>query len=195
MGLILASHSPRRKELLERITPCFSVVDSQVEERRDPAWAVDELPRQLALQKALAVSCRFPKDWVIGADTIVALGDTVLGKPRDAADAAAMLRQLSGKTHLVYTGVAFCRGGKAAFSFVQRTEVEFYPLSETQIRQYLATGEPFDKAGAYGIQGAGGLFVKGIHGDYCNVVGFPLARVSRALDRLLGEGWQRRQTL
>ena len=97
-----------------------------------------------------------------------------------------MLRALSGRTHLVYTGVAFCCGGQALSSFVQCTEVDFYPLTEEQIQRYLATGEPFDKAGAYGIQGKGGLFVKGIRGDYFNVVGFPLARAAQEMERLLG---------
>ena len=186
MEWILAPGSPRRRELLGRIIPDFSVQVSQVEEQRDPAWTVQELPKRLALQKALDVSSRNRSALVIGADTIVSLDGMVLGKPRDEEDAMDMLRALSGRTHLVYTGVAFCCGGQALSSFVQCTEVDFYPLTEEQIQRYLATGEPFDKAGAYGIQGKGGLFVKGIRGDYFNVVGFPLARAAQEMERLLG---------
>lgn len=184
MRLILASQSPRRKELLGQITGNFSVEVSRIEERRDPAWTAEELPRQLALQKALDVSSRSASDLVIGADTIVSLDGVVLGKPRDEAHAADMLRMLSSRTHRVYTGVAFCRDKKELSSFVQCTEVDFYPLTEEQIRRYLKTGEPFDKAGAYGIQGKGSLFVKELRGDYFNVVGFPVARVARELESL-----------
>ena len=186
MKWILASGSPRRQQLLCQITEDFSVLPSQIEERRDPSWTAQELPRHLAAQKALDVSSRNPAALVIGADTIVSLDGTVLGKPRDEADAADMLRSLSGRTHLVYTGVAFCRDGKVLSSFVQCTEVDFYPLTERQIQRYLATKEPFDKAGAYGIQGKGGLFVRGIRGDYFNVVGFPLARAAQELEQLFG---------
>lgn len=183
MELILASQSPRRRELMGRITEHFAVVVSDVEEVRDPAWSVQELPRYLAAQKAEAVSKSRPDALVIGADTIVALDGTVLGKPRDDEDAFLMLKNLSGKTHKVLTGVAFYRGGKELSSFVQTTEVDFYPLSDRQIRRYLATGEHRDKAGAYGIQGFGGLFVEGIRGDYFNVVGFPMAKVAKELEK------------
>lgn len=183
MELILASQSPRRRELMGRITEHFTVVVSDVEEVRDPAWPVQELPRYLAAQKAEAVSKSRPDALVIGADTIVALDGTVLGKPRDDEDAFLMLKNLSGKTHKVLTGVAFYRGGKELSSFVQTTEVDFYPLSDRQIRRYLVTGEHRDKAGAYGIQGFGGLFVEGIRGDYFNVVGFPLAKVAKELEK------------
>ena len=186
MKWILASGSPRRQQLLCQITEDFSVLPSQIEERRDPSWTAQELPRQLAAQKALDVSSRNPAALVIGADTIVSLDGTALGKPRDEADAADMLRSLSGRTHQVYTGVASCRDGKVLSSFVQCTEVDFYPLTERQIQRYLATKEPFDKAGAYGIQGKGGLFVRGIRGDYFNVVGFPLARAAQELEQLFG---------
>ena len=181
--VILASASPRRRELMGRITEDFAVVVSDVEEVRDPAWSVQELPRYLAAQKAEAVSKSRPDALVIGADTIVALDGTVLGKPRDDEDAFLMLKNLSGKTHKVLTGVAFYRGGKELSSFVQTTEVDFYPLSDRQIRRYLVTGEHRDKAGAYGIQGFGGLFVEGIRGDYFNVVGFPLAKVAKELEK------------
>ena len=185
MEWILASGSPRRRELLGRIIPDFSVQVSQVEEQRDPAWTVQELPKRLALQKALDVSSRNRSALVIGADTIVSLDGMVLGKPRDEEDAMDMLRALSGCTHLVYTGVAFCRwrDKRCPLFFVQCTEVDFRPVSATeeQIQRYLATGEPFDKAGAYGIQGKGRavLYRKGIRGDYFNVVGFPLARAAQ----------------
>ena len=137
MEWILASGSPRRRELLGRIIPDFSVQVSQVEEQRDPAWTVQELPKRLALQKALDVSSRNRSALVIGADTIVSLDGMVLGKPRDEEDAMDMLRALSGRTHLVYTGVAFCCGGQALSSFVQCTEVDFYPLTEEQIQRCL----------------------------------------------------------
>lgn len=187
MDIVLASQSPRRRELLGRIAGDFTVEASQIEEKRDPAWTIQELPRQLAKQKALDVSGRHRLALVVGADTIVALDGQVLGKPQDAEDAARMLRSLSGRTHQVYTGVAFCRGGQVLSSFVQCTEVDFYPLEEERIQRYLASGEPFDKAGAYGIQGLGGLFVEGIRGDYCNVVGFPLARAARELEQLMAK--------
>ena len=170
-----------------RVYQNFLVEAARAEEKRDPAWTVQELPRMLARQKALEVSGRHPAALVVGADTIVALDGQALGKPRDEADACRMLRALSGRTHQVYTGVAFCRGGQVCSSFVQCTEVDFYPLEEERIRWYLASGEPFDKAGAYGIQGLGSLFVKEIRGDYCNVVGFQLARAVRELERLMKE--------
>ena len=184
MNLILASQSPRRKELMGRITEDFSVIVSDVEELRDPAWSVDELPLRLASQKAEAVAKDHPDAVVIGADTVVAMGETVLGKPRDDEDAFSMLRQLSGRTHKVITGVSVWQKGEEKAAFTQTTKVTFYPLTDEEIRAYLATGEHRDKAGAYGIQGFGGLFVEGIEGDYFNVVGFPVAKLARELKKL-----------
>ena len=187
MKWILASGSPRRQQLLCQITEDFSVLPSQIEERRDPSWTAQELPRQLAAQKALDVSSRNPAALVIGADTIVSLDGTVLGKPRDEADAADMLRSLSGRTHQVYTGVTLIywkKGNKQLKSFYEKTDVFFYPLRPDQIESYIATGEPMDKAGAYGIQGLAAAFVRRIEGDYYNVVGLPVARLIQEMESL-----------
>ena len=186
MKLILASASPRRKELLAKIGLPFDIIPAKGEEtitKESPAEVVMELSRQKAQEIAeqQAEECI-----IIGADTIVAKGETIMGKPKDEEDAYRMLAGISDDCHQVYTGVAFCRDGKVLSSFVQCTEVDFYPLTERQIQRYLATKEPFDKAGAYGIQGKGGLFVRGIRGDYFNVVGFPLARAAQELEQLFG---------
>ena len=180
MRLILASQSPRRKELLGQITGNFSVEVSRIEERRDPAWTAEELPRQLALQKALDVSSRSASDLVIGADTIVSLDGVVLGKPRDREDARRMLDILSGRTHRVHTGVCIQAPGEQRH-FCVTTEVEFWPLDAAERDAYLDSGEPYDKAGGYGIQGGAAKFVRGIRGCYFNVVGLPVSQVHRAL--------------
>ncbi|MCL2509281.1 MAG: Maf family protein [Oscillospiraceae bacterium] len=159
----------------------FTVRVPDVEERFDPALPPGEAVMRIAEQKAGAVAALCPDDTVIGADTVVTLGDAVLGKPKDERNAADMLRMLSGQTHTVYTGVCVVRGGEAR-SFFEQTDVTFYPLSEAEILAYAATGEPMDKAGAYGIQGRGAALVKEIHGDYLNVVGLPLARLLRELN-------------
>ena len=187
MKWILASGSPRRQQLLCQITEDFSVLPSQIEERRDPSWTAQELPRQLAAQKALDVSSRNPAALVIGADTIVSLDGTVLGKPRDEADAADMLRSLSGRTHQVYTGVTLLvkeQGIWKPYTFSERTDVEFYPVSREELLEYIKTGEPMDKAGSYGIQGKFGIYVKGICGDYNNVVGLPVGRLVYELKKM-----------
>ena len=181
MKWILASGSPRRQQLLCQITEDFSVLPSQIEERRDPSWTAQELPRQLAAQKALDVSSRNPAALVIGADTIVSLDGTVLGKPRDEADAADMLRSLSGRTHQVYTGVTLIEvcadGSLREKSFYEETNVHVCQMTKDEIASYVATGEPLDKAGAYGIQGTFSIYVSGIEGDYFNVVGLPISRL------------------
>ena len=183
MALILASGSPRRRELLGLITNDFTVCVSGAEEHTDPALSPAETVLALARLKGADVAKTHPDDTVIAADTVVALDGEILGKPADAADAARMLRFLSGRTHQVYTGVYLVCGGREAH-FYEETEVTFYDLSDEEIAAYVATGEPADKAGAYGIQGKGSLLVKGIRGDYFNVVGFPVAAVSRALRTL-----------
>ena len=180
MSLILASGSPRRKELLGLITPEFTVCVSGAEERVEPGLTPAETVLALSRLKGADVAKTHPSDTVIAADTVVALNGAILGKPTDAADAFRMLRFLSGKTHEVYTGVFIASGGREV-SFYEKTDVTFYELTDDEINAYLATGEPFDKAGAYGIQGRGALLVKGIRGDYFNVVGFPVARVRRTL--------------
>ena len=178
--LILASQSPRRRELLGRITEQFIVRPTGCDESftcADPA----EHARQLALRKcAAAVTESAPEDAVIAADTVVFLDGTLLEKPCNEAEAKAMLRRLSGHTHVVCTGVAVAYKGETR-SFVQQTRVTFHELSDSLIDWYVSTGEPMDKAGAYGIQGKGALLVKGIEGDYFNVVGLPVAALYRLL--------------
>lgn len=188
--LILASGSPRRQELLGLITRDFLVRPTGCDETlccADPA----EHARQLALRKcAAALEQAGPEDAVIAADTVVFSDGILLEKPTDEEEAAAMLRRLSGRTHTVCTGVAVAFRGQTR-SFAEETQVTFYPLSEEQIDWYVSTGESMDKAGAYGIQGRGALLVRGIRGDYANVVGLPVSRLFRLLQEMgvpLGEG-------
>ena len=180
--LVLASASPRRAALLAGAGRAFDVVPANIDERR----LGDETPRdyvlRLAAAKAAAVAGRYPGRIVIGADTTVVVAGTLLGKPRDADDAARMLRRLSGRAHEVLTGVAVRRDGRSVAA-VEATSVHFAPLDADRIAWYVGTGEPLDKAGAYGLQGAGGQFVTRVEGSRSNVVGLPLAR----LDRLLAE--------
>jgi septum formation protein len=178
--VILASASPRRKELLGQLGWDFSVQVSQVEEvitKTHPGEIVEEL----SSLKAKAVFEQTTGDvLVIGADTVVADKGNILGKPVDEADAANMLRSLQNSVHQVYTGVTLCLrkdDREEIRTFYERTEVKFYPMSEEEIKWYVDTREPMDKAGAYGIQGLAGRFVKGIKGDYNNVVGLPAARL------------------
>ena len=178
--LILASGSPRRKELLSLITDEFEVLVSGCDEFIPEGTPAEKVPAILAEQKALAVANLRPDDTVIGSDTVVVLGGEIFGKPKDKAHAHAMLKALSGKKHFVYTGVAVAENDKVR-SFVQKTEVEFYELSDETIDKYIATGEPMDKAGAYGIQGKGSVLIKGIVGDYFNVMGLPVAETARFL--------------
>jgi len=183
MRYILASASPRRRELLALAGLCFDIRAPRVEERIDPSWDAAQAARNLSMQKAAAVAGDFPGDCVIAADTVVEIDGEILGKPKDAADAARMLRLLSGREHRVVTGVCI-RLGEAERVFSQETRVRFYPLSDGEIEAYIKTGEPMDKAGAYGIQGRGALLVESIAGDYCNVVGLPIARLVRELDQV-----------
>jgi septum formation protein len=202
--LILASVSPRRRELLSLLGLPFDVVPAEVDE--SPSGG-DESPRAFALRlaeaKARAVLAPLPacdrvRAIVLGADTVVvAPGERVLGKPADATDARRMLRMLSGTTHSVITGVAFARYvGRTASPFVQRhaeeTRVTFRELSDAMVEGYLATGESYDKAGAYGVQERAAPFVSRIEGDYFNVVGLPLHSVARLLEDA-GLPWWRAQ--
>lgn len=180
MAIILASASPRRRELLKFITEDFTVRVSDAEEVTDPALSAEETVKSLAVIKGEAVAEGFPEDTVISADTIVVLDGKILGKPKDEEDAFRMLSSLSGRTHEVFTGVCVLHSGRRLV-FAERTEVSFFPLSEDEIRAYIATGEPADKAGAYGIQGKGCTLVKAISGDYNNVVGLPVAGLNRLL--------------
>ena len=169
--IVLASSSPRRRELLRMLGLPFAVSPSDIDE----TWRNGEAPavhaERLAREKAAARPV--PGTAVIGADTIVVIDGEILGKPRDAADARAMLRRLSGREHVVYTGVAVARDGRLA-SGVRQTTVRFYPLDDDAIAAYVATGEPLDKAGAYGIQGYGAVLVERIDGDYFTVMGLGL---------------------
>lgn len=180
MGLILASASPRRQELLRLITEDFTVCPAAVDESLPPAMSVREAARFLAKKKAMAVVAEHPEAVVLGSDTTVILGDTILGKPETPERAVEMLRMLSGKTHKVITGVALAKGDKVT-SFQTVTNVTFYRLTEAHIQGYVATKEPLDKAGGYGIQGYGALLVQKIVGDYYGVVGLPVAPTARAL--------------
>ena len=178
--LILASQSPRRRELLGLITRNFLVRPTGCDETLDCADPAEHA-LQIACRKcAAALAEAGPEDAVIAADTVVYLDGLLLGKPRDPAEAAAMLSRLSGRTHTVCTGVAVAfRGGTRTLS--QQTRVTFYDLSRSLIDWYVSTGEPMDKAGAYGIQGRGALLVRDIAGDYSNVVGLHVAALYRLL--------------
>ena len=182
MSIILASNSPRRRELLAQIgIRDFQILSPDVDEAVEPGLSPARMVEALSLRKAQAAAGRAgADDLIIAADTVVALDGRVLGKPRDQEEAFAMLSALSGREHRVYTGVTVLGGGQAATEH-EETAVAFRALSPEEIRDYIATGEPMDKAGAYGIQGVGALLVQGIRGDYCNVVGLPLFRLGRML--------------
>ena len=180
--IILASQSPRRRELLSLVGIAHEVQPAHIDET---PWE-GELPtmhsERLAREKATLVSSREPGALVIGADTVVVVGERILGKPGDDADARAMLRLLSGRTHTVYTAVAIARDGTTD-SEVEGVQVTFRSLSDDDIAAYVATGEPADKAGAYGIQGFGATLVDGIQGDFFAVMGLPLRRLVALCER------------
>lgn len=185
--ILLASASPRRRELLAQAGIPFQVRPSQAEENittEDPGKAVEEL----SLIKCRDIYQQSQGDvLVIGADTVVAARGQILGKPVSPKDAANMLEKLQGRTHEVYTGVTIMIREKETEkirTFHEKTEVTFYPMTEAEIRNYVSTQEPMDKAGAYGIQGKSAVFVKGINGDYNNVVGLPLARLYQELKNM-----------
>ena len=195
--MILASQSPRRRELLADAGFDLTIIPASIDETRLPGESPVDLVGRLAVEKAEAVRTALeatPADgMLVAADTIVWMGDEALGKPRDAREAVSMLEELSGRTHHVSTGVCAMRlspdGTTVASShFVETTDVTFWALTPEEIEAYVATGEPLDKAGAYGIQGAGRLLVERISGDYSNVVGLPVARLVRELSALSGEG-------
>ncbi len=180
MAIILASQSPRRKVLMGFITTDFTVDVCMEEEKAEEGATAEEMVQQLALQKAKTVAQRHPGDIVIGCDTVVAVDGEILGKPKSEDDAANMLRKLSGRQHQVYTGVALVQDEREE-CFVSTTGVTFYELEEELIQWYVATGEPADKAGAYGIQGSGSILVKGLEGDYFTVMGLPVGELYRKL--------------
>lgn len=182
--VVLASGSSRRRELLGQMgIEDFEVLPAQGEETAPEGLAPDALVARLALQKAREVAALRPEATVIGADTVVALDGQVLGKPSDEEEAREMLSALSGRRHQVYTGMAVLSGGQA-FTHVECTQVEFRPLTAEEIAAYVATGESMDKAGAYGIQGRACVFIRGIQGDYYNVVGLPVCALHELLAQL-----------
>lgn len=183
--VILASGSPRRKELLELIGVEFNIITSNKEEiitSTNP----EEVVKELSMMKAEDVAERVSGPAVIlGADTVVAHGGRILGKPKDAEDAVNMIRSFAGDDHYVYTGVCIIRkeadGTEKKISFAEGTRVTVYPMTEEEIKRYVASGEPMDKAGAYAIQGLFAPYIKGIEGDYYNIVGFPIAGIYQRL--------------
>ncbi len=180
MKIILASASPRRQELIKMITEDIVVNPCDCDETIKPGLVGREIAEYLSKIKGEAVKEQFKDEIIVSADTIVCLNDNVLGKPKSEEDAFNMLRALSGNTHSVFTGVTIIKGEKVK-TFSQETKVTFYDLSDEEINEYIASKECTDKAGSYGIQGKGGLLVKGIEGDYFNVVGLPVARLKREL--------------
>ena len=181
--IILASASPRRRELLERAGVKFEVIPASGDENRtsdDPKEAVAQLARDKAVSVKATVEDAEEETVIIGSDTVVVFQNMILGKPHDQEDAVNTLKKLQGNTHQVYTGVSVLEkknGQWQEHTFYESTDVTFYPVSDGEIREYVATGEPMDKAGSYGIQGLFGIYVKGINGDYNNVVGLPTARL------------------
>jgi septum formation protein len=181
--IILASSSPRRRELLSLVGIPHEVMPADIDETYLPGEHPPAHAERLACGKAAVVAARHPTALTIGADTVVVLDGDVLGKPRDEWEARRMLARLSGRTHTVYTAVAASRDGRSE-SGVEKVEVTFRKLSEAEIAAYVATGEPMDKAGAYGIQGYGATIVERIDGDYFAVMGLALVRLVRLMARL-----------
>ena len=183
MDLILASASPRRRELLSHFGVEFTIDPAEGPETPPAGADAAETVMQLSAAKARQIALRHPGSVVIGADTVVELDGSILGKPADEEDAFRMLRALSGREHRVFTGVTVARDTQECTE-AERTRVFFRTLTDAEIRAYIATGEPMDKAGAYGYQGLAGLFVERIDGDYFNVVGLPLCRLGRMLETM-----------
>lgn len=187
MKLILASASPRRKELLEKTGIPFEIIPAKGEETITKQIP-EEVVMELSAQKAEEVAKQQTGDCIIiGADTIVAKDDCIMGKPQNAEDAHRMLTEISDHCHQVYTGVTLIRIGKSpvTITFAEKTDVYLYPITDEDKAAYIASGDPMDKAGAYGIQGDFAVHVKGISGDYYNVVGLPIGRVYQELKKLM----------
>ena len=185
MSIILASQSPRRKELLGLFHIPFEIRVADIDETMDPEKSPYDEVARVSRAKAMAIP-REENDVVIAADTIVVCSGQVLGKPRDAADAMRMLSLLSGRDHQVMTGMTVIRGEKS-ISCTEVTDIHFRSLSEKEIRNYVATGEPMDKAGSYGIQGGAALFAEKMVGDYYNVMGLPVCRLGMILKEIAPE--------
>jgi septum formation protein len=186
--LVLASKSPRRAEILRSVGWEFEASAADIDETRYPAEDAVSYVTRLAKAKAQSISEKFPERMVLGADTVVVIGEEILGQPRDDNDARRMLRLLKGQWHEVLTGVALAHGCRTSQVMVEHetTRVRFCEMSSDEIDWYVSTGEPRGKAGAYAIQGKGALFIEGIEGDYFNVVGLPV-RLVYELSRKLGE--------
>ena len=187
MAIVLASQSPRRQELLARIgVEDFKTLSLDIDESYPEGLSPEDTVRYIAKKKcdAAAALCS-PDDLIITADTMVFLGNDRLGKPRDEEDALRMLRALSGRAHTVCTGVTVRKGGKAK-AFTVSTDVYFRPCTEEELRAYIATGEPMDKAGAYGVQSLGALLVERIDGDFYNVMGLPVEKLGQCLTKHFG---------
>jgi septum formation protein len=184
--LILASQSPRRKYLLEQAGLFFEIAPSQIDESTFTHPRPDKHVKKLALAKAEEIAMQNPDKWVIGADTIVFINNRILEKPTSKADARMMLQQLSGKTHQVFTGFAICNHQlKHRYVDYVKTDVHFKVISQAEIEWYLQTEEPYDKAGAYAIQGLGASLIRQINGSYTNVVGLPVCEV---IEHLINTG-------
>lgn len=179
MAIILASKSPRRQQLLSQLGVEFTIQTAGIDETMFPDKKPEDEVARVSAAKARAIACA-PDDIVISADTIVVADDTILGKPKDEADAARMLRLLSGRAHTVMTGLSV-RRGEAVSTTVVKTSVWFRRLTDGEIARYIATGEPMDKAGAYGIQGLAGVFVERLDGDYFSVMGLPVCTLGEML--------------
>lgn len=183
--LVLASASPRRQELLRNAGIAFDVQPADIPEDPQPEETAEECAERLAREKALAVARQRPQDVVLGADTVVVVDGQILGKPSDGADAARMLRLLSGREHRVITGVCLVVSGRPSVAS-ETTLVTVSEITEEDIASYIASGEPMDKAGAYAIQGIASRWIPRIEGDYSNVVGLPVALVWRILREISG---------
>ena len=184
MRFILASASPRRRELLASVGIAFDVIPSSIPEVRGAGEAPEEYVARLSREKAEAIASKHADRWIIAADTTVLLGEELLEKPADKADARRMLATIAGKTHVVYTGVTL-QNRSAGYhdTRVAESEVRMLPLTEREIAWYVETEEPLDKAGAYAVQGIGAMFIDSVHGSYTNVVGLPLALLYQMLKR------------
>ena len=192
VDLVLASGSPRRRELLHSLGWSFRIDVPDICEDLLPGEGPEEAARRLSRAKAAEAASRNPGALVVAADTLVAVGGVILGKPSCRGESLKMLRMLNGEVHSVFTGVALRRGEEERFA-VEETGVEFRPLSEESMQRYVESGEGDDKAGAYAIQGRGALLVSSLRGDYFNVVGLPLCRLSRLLEEFgysLAEQWR-----
>ena len=177
---ILASQSPRRRELLSMLGLDFTIITADIDETMDEALSVEDAVAEVCRKKAEAVGVQNPGQLIVAADTVVVLENRVLGKPRTEEEARDMLRSLSGRHHTVMTAFCLWKDGRAD-THVEKTHVHFRALSEEEIAAYVATGSPMDKAGAYGIQDQAGIFVRALEGDYYNVMGLPVCRLAMIL--------------